>query len=216
MGNKQMQTFVDIHTHNADENPVVWQLRNLFPEQEASAGFFSVGIHPWHIKVENWKIQMQQVAAKAVRKNCMAIGECGFDANTPIALSVQEEICKAHVDLANELQKPLIVHCVKAYEELLKSIENSTVPVILHDFGKSVQLAQQLQQKGVFLSVGKAVFRKSFQRVLSQLDKSQIFLETDDMECSIQEIYERAASIIHCDLLTLQRQMQENFKKVFK
>ncbi len=104
---------------------------------------------------------------------------------------------------------------MKAYDELLKFVPEIKVSLILHDFGKSADLGKQLQQKGIYLSVGKAVFRPSFAKVLPQLEKRLLFLETDDTEHSITQIYEQVAQIYQCDLLTLQRQMHENFKKVF-
>ncbi len=88
------------------------------------------------------------------------------------------------------------------------------MPIILHDFAKNMALGKQLQQKGIYLSVGKAVFRPSFSKVLPQLDRQLLFLETDDTEYSIEEIYQRVARMFNCDLLTLQRQIHENFKKI--
>ncbi len=209
-----MYPFINIHTHSVEEQENVWQLSSLFPEEEILETPFSVGIHPWKIE-ENWQEQMQQVVEKSQLQNCVAIGECGLDKTEETPLSVQQEIFKSHIDVANKLQKPLVVHCVKAYDELLKFVPELKIPLILHDFGKSANLGTQLQEKGIYLSVGKAVFRSSFAKVLPQLDKQLLFLETDDTEYSITQIYERVAQIFQCDLLTLQRQMHENFKKVF-
>lgn len=209
-----MHTFIDIHTHKIVENQRVLQLRNVFPSDEIPQKPYSIGIHPWHIS-ENWETQWQKVEEKAKNPNCLAIGECGLDATVSTPLELQEQIFERHILLANTLQKPLVIHCVKAYEELLKILEKATIPVILHDFGKSAELGRQLQQKGIFLSVGKAVFRPSFEAVLPQLDRSQLFLETDDMERSIEEVYEQVARIFKCNVLTLHRQIEDNFKKVF-
>lgn len=187
----------------------------MFPEQEVISAPFSIGVHPWHIK-ERWQEQMQLVAAKACNADCFAVGECGFDKNVSSPLELQQEVFAAHVELANQLQKPLIVHCVKAYDELLASSKNITVPVILHDFGKNARLAQQLQQKKIFLSVGKAAFRPAFASALSQINRDYLFLETDDTECTIVEIYQQVAQFLDCELVSLQRQIQQNFNRVFR
>ncbi len=208
------EKFINIHTHFIENQENIWQITSLFPEQEILDTPFSIGIHPWKI-TENWQESMQEVVRKSQFQNCIAIGECGLDKTVKMPLEFQKEIFKEHIYLANELQKPLVVHCVKAYDELLKILPQSKVPVILHDFGKSVDLGKQLQQKGLFLSVGKAVFRPSFQNVLPQLDRQLLFFETDDMECSVVEIYEQVAQMFNCDLLTLQRQIYRNFKKIF-
>ncbi len=143
---------------------------------------------------------MQEVIQKTQNENCKAIGECGLDKTIATPWEIQQEIFKAHIDWANKLQKPLVVHCVKAYDELLKFHKECKVPIILHDFAKSVALGKQLQQKGICLSVGKAVFRPSFAEVLPQLDRQFLFLETDDTEYSIEEIYQQVARMFNCDL----------------
>lgn len=210
-----MSRFIDIHSHKSDCLTNVWQLRNLFPEQEATSTPFSIGIHPWYI-AESWQEQMNLVAAKVCIPNCMAIGECGFDKNVSSPLELQQEVFAAHVELANQLQKPLIIHCVRAYDELLNGLKDAAVPVILHDFGKSAKLAQQLQQKKIFLSIGKAAFRPAFGSTLSQLDREFLFLETDDTEYTIDEIYRQVAQLLDCELVSLQQQIQQNFNKVFR
>ena len=48
----------------------------------------------------------------------IAIGECGLDRRSPICMKTQEEILDVQVGLAEELRKPLIIHCVKAYSEI--------------------------------------------------------------------------------------------------
>ncbi len=209
-----MQRFIDIHTHSTEIQSDVWSLCNVLPEQNPPDTPFSVGVHPWEI-AEDWQVQMQEVVRKAQLPNCRAIGECGLDKTVKTPLAVQQAVFEAHIALANELQKPLVVHCVKAYDELWRCLPRVKVAVILHDFGKSANLGKQMQEKGVYLSVGKAVFRSSFSSVLPLLDRKLLFLETDDTEHSISEIYERIAQLFHCEVLTLQRQMHDNFKNVF-
>ncbi len=209
-----MQKFIDIHTHSAEKEADVWSLCNVLPEQNLPGTSFSIGVHPWEIS-EDWQVQMQEVVRKAQLPICKGIGECGLDKTVKTPLALQQAVFDAHIALANELQKPLVVHCVKAYAELWQCLQRIKVPVILHDFGKSANLGKQLQEKGVYLSVGKAVFRPSFSSVLPMLDRQLLFLETDDTEHSISEIYERVAQLFHCDVLTLQRQMHDNFKNVF-
>lgn len=210
-----MQPFIDIHTHNSVENANVWQLCSLFPEQDAITNPFSVGIHPWYI-ADDWQEQMQQVAAKACLESCVAIGECGLDKIVEVPLLVQKKVFEAHIQLANKLQKPLIVHCVKAYDELLSMVKKVEVPMILHDFSKNANLAQQLQQKDICLSVGKALFRPYFSNILPKLEVQKLFFETDDMDCEVSTVYGKAAEILSVGSGFLQQQIHRNFKRVFK
>ncbi len=209
-----MQDFIDIHSHSALKAENTWKLQSLFPEDVIPNAPFSIGIHPWKI-AKDWQIQMRETIKKSQDKNCFAIGECGLDKTIQTPLKVQQEIFKAHIQRANELKKPLVIHCVKAHSELLQFYKDIKVPVILHDFSKNATLGKQLQNKGIYLSVGKALFRPSFAKVLPLLDKERIFLETDDSKYSIREIYQQAALLFQCDLLTLQKQIHTNFKKIF-
>ncbi|PVX51776.1 TatD DNase family protein [Balneicella halophila] len=209
-----MHRFIDIHTHNKSNTPNIFQLRSLFPEDEVLNEPFSVGIHPWYIQDE-WTKQMEKVKEKASSEQCLAIGECGFDKNSETPLKVQKEIFENHIQLAENLQKPLIIHCVIAYDELLRYQKHTNVSMVLHDFGKNATLGKQLQEKNIYMSVGKALFRESFEKEFLQLDHSKLFLETDDMECSIQKIYEQAKTILGCELADLQKQIQSNYKDIF-
>lgn len=209
-----MQKFIDIHTHKPSQRTACFHLASLFPEDNVLESPFSIGIHPWHIE-KHWEQQMQQVEGKAQSDACLAVGECGFDTTVVTTMDIQKEVFKEHILLAEKLCKPLVIHCVKAYDELLSFRDEITVPIIMHDFGKNAILGQQLQQKGIYLSIGKALFRESFAKEFTALDKSLLFFETDDMERSIDEVYHQAARLLGVELVTLQEQIQNNYKSVF-
>lgn len=207
--------FVDIHTHKTIVEKGEYAIRNYFLTEKITADLaFSTGIHPWYI-AEDWKLQMQQVKNNTLHTQCCAIGECGVDkyVNTPKIL--QREIFQEHITLANQERKPLIVHCVGGFDILLQEIDTVKVPVIVHDYSKNTVLAKQLQKKGVYLSVGKALWRRNFDIILQSLDMQLLFLETDDMQIPIQKVYEKATSLLLSDLQTLKMQLYENYKRIF-
>lgn len=209
-----MYNFVDIHTHTRVIQKNVLSITNVFPEKVLPVHPFSVGIHPWYI-AEKWRKQLELVYSKAQKFHCYALGECGLDKNIATPIAIQEEVFLEHILLANELEKPLIIHCVGAYDVLQKMIKLAKVPMILHDYGRNATLAKQLQQQGVYLSVGKALFRPQFDMVLQSLDTAQLFLETDDMDCSIELVYEKGAKFLSIDISRLKKQIYKNFKNIF-
>lgn len=206
-----MVSYIDIHTHKEEIPQNGWQMVNLLPQSSVVDTPFSVGIHPWYVS-QNWLEEMPLVKEKSQNPNCFAIGECGLDSLCTTDFELQKKVFEEHINWANEVRKPLIIHCVKAFDDLLKSLEIATVPVIIHDYGKSAEMGKQLQRKGYFLSCGKAVFRRHFQNVLPKLDITKLFLETDDSNYSITEVYKQASEILGCTVEELQLQIQENLK----
>jgi TatD DNase family protein len=130
---------------------------------------------------------------------------------------LQQQLFTAQIQLANQLQKPLIIHCVRAYEEVqhLLQQQHNAVPVIFHGFNKNAVLAQQLISKGYYLSFGKAVLQDAMQEVLRAVPRDKIFFETDDSDYSIETIYTAAATALQIDINSLSLQIQKNAAAVF-
>ena len=118
---------------------------------------------------------------------------------------------------ANEINKPLIIHCVRAYDEillLLKKHQNK-VPVIFHGFNKKLDTAQRIIQAGHWLSFGSALQHFRTREVFEQLPLNYIFLETDDGNLDIRSVYQLAASIRNITEEQLSLQLHQNVKTVF-
>ncbi|MCW3070712.1 MAG: TatD family deoxyribonuclease [Bacteroidetes bacterium] len=212
--------YINIHTHQFHDNEGI-AIVSTGPENAGSAkGFISAGIHPRHIASYNIAEAMEQLRSAAALKHVLAIGECGLDKLSETPMEVQEEIFIEQTGIAGLVNKPLIIHCVKAFEVLLriKKTEHVTVPFIIHGYNNKEQIASQLQQKGMYLSFGKALLAEgsNAQRVLKNTAPGMFFLETDDAAVSIKSIFEKAAELKSMSLDELRGQMMLNFKKVFK
>jgi TatD DNase family protein len=131
-------------------------------------------------------------------------------------MSEQIELFQKQIQLAETLQKPLIIHCVKAYHLLLQ-LPSPKVPAILHGFNKGPKLAQQLLEKGYFLSFGKALLHphSSAAQTLATLS-GPFFLETDDAPDTIESIYHAAASLRKLSVDELKACIFANWKSVLK
>ncbi len=147
----------------------------------------------------------------------MAIGECGLDKICETDFALQEQLFVLQIELANKIQKPLIIHCVKAFDEVLRllKVNNNRVPVIFHGFHKSVETAFQITRQGYYLSFGKALLHQRMQEMLAKLPLTNCFLETDDASINIETMYELAASAFSIDKDSLSLQLQKNAAKVF-
>ena len=197
--------FIDIHTHNT--TPACRTIYNNGTEYVAGRSI-SLGIHPWHIS-DKWRDDLAAITILAKEDNVVAIGECGLDAlKSPAQIEVQEEIFKAHIQLSEALQKPLIIHCVKAFDRLI-ALRKETKPLqawILHGFRGKPQQANQLIKAGFHISLGERFNPDSAKAI--PIDR--LFIETDESGCSIEEIYAAIAVAKGMALEELARQTAEN------
>ena len=209
--------YINIHRHGiAADNE--FGIENIYKIWEAApTGYYSAGLHPWYIKQENWKQDFNKLESLAPDACLLAIGECGLDKVCATSFELQEKVFAAQIDLANRINKPLIVHCVRAFAEVLILLNkhNNKVPVIFHGFNKSRELAEQLVAKGFYLSYGKALQKPAIQPIFSTLPLTQIFLETDDATIAIESIYNWAAEARSISTEELSLQLQQNLQKVF-
>ncbi|WP_277631928.1 TatD family hydrolase [Avrilella dinanensis] len=208
--------WINIHTHRPEKERNIFEIVNKFPEDNISEEeYFSVGIHPWYIN-ENWQKQLDLVREKIALKNCLAVGECGLDKLSKIPIEIQKEVFIHQLDIAQTLNKPLIIHCVRAYQELMEicSAKKINIPVVIHGFAKNTPLANQLLQKGFYLSFGKMLLHSpNLQETFVNCPENRLFFETDNAEIDIQSIYRMAKKLKgKC----LKNQLKENVNRVFQ
>lgn len=212
----QIDFFINAHTHNAQSQ---YEILNLFPEEKIIDSFiFSIGIHPCFIS-EQWEKDLNLVKEKSQSPQCKAIGECGLDKNSPHDFSLQIEIFKQQIQLANQLQKPIIIHCVKAFSEIisLKKKEKNSTQWILHGFQKNEKIAQELLQNQMILSVGSAVlYNENLKKIIPNIPNHQLLIENDNSSISIEKIYQKIAEIKNISIQTLQKIQWNNYKNIFK
>lgn len=185
--------IIDIHTHG---KPSV-----------AGTAIVSNGIHPWHID-ETWRETFAEYAENA--KNLLFIGESGLDKVNGPALEVQREVFIEHIRLSETLGKPLIVHCVKAMQEVLelKKELQPTQPWIIHGFRGGVEQAEQYRKAGLLLSFG-LHFNEEALRA-TPLD--ELFVESD--EADINEVYRAISACLGQPEEVLKKQVSENVQRL--
>lgn len=210
--------FINIHSHQPPQKNecVITNLYNHF-EQVVANGNYSAGLHPWYLNETTWGEEMKTLEQYSNNKNVLAIGECGLDKICTTGFLLQQHVFAAQIALANKINKPLIIHCVKAYEEVIQQLQqnNNSVPAIFHGFNKNKILAQQLVSKGFYLSFGKALQRPAIQELIKMLPPDKLFFETDAAGISIEELYAVAAQALQIDINSLSLQIKKNATTVF-
>lgn len=217
--------FVNIHTHQDNHAENELALSNIFAHEISSFpkkkdSYYSVGIHPWYLDKLDSDIAIEEIRNAVKSSQVIAIGECGLDRAIETPLDIQTEIFVEQLKIAEENDKPVVIHCVRAYPEVI-SIRNKykfKVPWIMHGFTGHGQVAKQLIEKDCYLAFGKFLFyRESKAPVLfPDLPDERIFLECDEEKIPIEQVYNRAAELKNVSLEQLISITLENFKRVFK
>lgn len=212
--------LLNLHTHSQTGNPDILELVNQYPDEfDDSAGHFSIGIHPWRIDESRLQSDLQILESKLTDKKCLAIGECGLDKRIETPIELQLEVFKMQLSLAEKYKKPVVIHCVAAYQEVIETKKrmNIRVPMIIHGFSKSEQVAKSLVDNGFYLSFGKWLLRNpELESAFNSVPDNRFFLETDTAEESIEQVYELAAKYRNVDLELLKSNLASNFETVFK
>jgi len=213
--------FLDLHTHKASQTKGVNSIQSLSLTSDIFLAMpktkpISIGLHPWYATLEKLEIQMKYLSVLARQKNVKLIGECGLDKLKGETLPAQIIILESQIALAEVLNKPLILHCVKAFSELIeiKSRLNVKIPMIIHGFNKKAEVGKQLISKGFLLSFGSAILQKNsgVQKLIQETDN--FFLETDDAETPIEAIYEAVANLKKCSVDELKARIFVDWKKL--
>lgn len=212
--------YYNLHTHKNTHQKDVFELVNQYPyAMDLSVPNYSIGIHPWHIAIEKLDEHLKIIETNSTQKKCLAIGECGLDKRIEIPIEIQTIVLKKQLILAQKHQKPIILHCVKAFQEIIgiKKRMNITVPMIIHGFSQNLEIAQQLINHGFYLSFGKYLLRNpNMENVFTHIPQDKFFLETDTIEEKIQDVYAVAAQYKKKTITEIQEIIKNNFNTVFK
>lgn len=212
--------FFNLHTHQYTNNSTVLELVNQYPwEFDQSIPQYSIGIHPWYIKEERLENDLKIIEEKLQLPECLALGECGLDKRIAIPMHLQIPVFEQQITLAEQYQKPLVLHLVAAFDELIaiKKRMKVAVPMIIHGFSKNEQVARQLIDNGFYLSFGKYLLRNpELKTVFQSVPNNKFFLETDTVEETIEEVYALAAKYKNIKTEDLVEMVNANFKAIFK
>ncbi|NLR90273.1 TatD family hydrolase [Flammeovirga agarivorans] len=212
--------YFNAHSHfpqNHDEVSV-W---NQFIQHSLvtdSSQLISSGIHPWHINeidVE-WCLRQLEIDIDKID----AIGESGLDRVITIPFELQKEIFLEHIKLSEKYNKPLIIHAVRTYPDIiqLRKQEKCQQPWIVHGFTGNLQSGLQLIKNGCYLSFGKMLMNghKKTVETLKCIDPKYALFETDDdKNLTIEELYTKGAEILTIEKEQLRIEKMEIAKELF-
>jgi len=215
--------FINIHSHNSVNGQAV-SISNVFVHKRqdiSPKGMYSLGLHPWHLLEATLDFDVTSTLQYYIDNDSsfIAIGEIGIDHAIAIPIEFQTKLFEAQLLVAQKNDLPVIIHCVRAFSELihLKKKLALTVPLIIHGYCAKPSITQELLKHGFCFSFGSALLsgNKNAIDALITIPSNRIFFETDDQKCTIEDIYTIASEIKGIDIEELKTIVFENVRCCF-
>lgn len=205
-----MTEYFDFHHHSFTSD---FGIYNLKFNEALPSGYFSAGIHP-DLMSENFDEKFTWLTEISRHKNCVAIGECGLDARYD-NVGLQMEGFEKQIRLANNLKKPLIIHCVKSFPTVIEMTRKAKIPTIMHGFNKRKTIGDELLNRQFMLSFGKSLlYNVNLQTFFKEMPPDKFFIETDSADVNIEELYLKVAELKEITVEELNLQITENLKLI--
>lgn len=213
--------FIDIHVHGGTPSSGIFILESLMAHEPkmptAALGVaYTYGIHPWFLNESNYQQQIISVESLISHPDIIAIGEAGFDKLRGPSPELQLKAFEDQIIISEKIRKPVVIHCVRAWDELL-AVHKRLKPEmswLIHGYRGNVKLATQLISKGMYLSLWfDFVLRPESTDLLRHLPTDRIFLETDGADVDIRTIYDKVASDLDMSAEELKSIILKNFNR---
>jgi len=141
--------------------------------------FVAIGLHPIHALDEEFdKAKYKELVQS---KKVVAIGETGLDyfKNYGKFKDKQKQIFLQQLDLAKELNLPIIVHCRMAHNDVLEILKDYRLPGVIHCFTGDWEQAQKYLDMGFYLGINGIMYKFDLKEVIGKTPLDRILLETD-------------------------------------
>ncbi|MEM5853301.1 MAG: TatD family hydrolase [Candidatus Aenigmatarchaeota archaeon] len=174
---KEMKAVITSCVHPAD-----FELTMRLVEKYKNFLFTTVGIHPEYVKEigEAERMEFLDIVRKN-REKIVGIGEVGLDFLVEEEWrGKQKEMFKDFIHIAEELDKPLVVHARKAFAEAIQILEEEKVRKVLMHFFTANDLVKKVKENGWYVSVNTTLLTsKKVKKVVRDMPLEQILTETD-------------------------------------
>jgi TatD DNase family protein len=200
----------NFHTHLAKNEG--FEILNYENGIDLKNNYYSYGIHPKDSEKEEFNKEI------LFDKNCLALGEIGLDKLISVPLDKQIEVFSRQIEFSEKHQFPVIIHCVKAWNEIIL-VKKKLAPKqkwIFHGFSKT-NLVEEVLKNDLIFGIGtRILFDEKLQSCLQQIPINSILLETDaDEKNTLISVYQKVAELKNISLQKIKKQIEENFRGTF-
>lgn len=212
--------FLDFHTHRRcyEDRGDVMEIVSVHLGKERNRKYFTIGLHPWWTEAIVSEAQIQRLTSLLSEATCLGMGEMGLDNLKGPSIRVQMDILRSQLSIAQVLNKPVIIHCVRAYDQLIQIKKEfpSIKKWCVHGYGRHSILARQLIDQGFYLSLMPTVSAK-YINWFESLPLDKLFLETDSMpNTDILDVYRNVSALTGISVFDLKSQMNSNAREFFE
>jgi TatD DNase family protein len=142
-----------------------------------------IGVHPWYIQSNLLTLDLitEKLETAILKYQPDFIGETGLDKLKP-EFDLQQEIFHIHLQLAQKYNLPVVIHCVRAYNELLAILSKFTsLRGMVHAYNANSETAKQLAKKNMLLGIGSIILNESSQlsKSIEKIPLEQLLIESD-------------------------------------
>lgn len=193
--------------------------------------YAAVGIHPSNITDSSYD-EITKIKELYSHRKCVAVGEIGLEYHYDfVPKAAQLDIFEKQLQLANELDLPVIVHDREAHEDTMNLLKKYSPKGVVHCFSGSVEMAKEVLKIGMYIGLGGAVTFKNARKpleVAEYIPEDRLLLETDcpymtpvpfrgqrNSSDLIAYSAEKIAEVRHVDTQELIDRANENARRLF-
>ncbi len=210
-----MIPYVNIHSHRAGaQGTITVRSHRLGTGDITPPAPFSAGIHPWDADIVANTGQLYEYLRNA---NIAAVGEIGLDHIKSVDRDKQAEIFAAQLEIASERGLPVIIHCVRAFGDVMAILGHyPSVKAVFHGYIGSAEQTAQLINSEHCISLGEVSLKSpKTMEAARNIPLERLFLETDDSDITIEQIYTTASAALGIPQEQLKEQIYHNYIRVF-
>ena len=195
--------------------------------------YATVGLHP-HDAKRFTPQTLREIALLAEHPKVVALGEMGLDYHRNLSpKSVQKRVFEEQLDLATQLDLPIVVHNRNAFDDILSILENHSQLTggVLHCFSENTKSMDRVIDVGFHIGIGGPVtYRKSqdLKQVVKVMPADSFLIETDcpwlapqlrrgkrNEPAYITEIATKIAELRQVTIESVGQTSSQNFRKLF-
>lgn len=210
---------------NQETNRKALALAKEYPEVRCA-----LGLYPIEALAMKEKEIEDELAWIARQKELVALGEVGLDLKEDQEqLEKQQRVFQRFIDLSMKLDKPIIIHSRKAEAHAIEQLHKSKATrVLMHCFSGKLSLVKHIIENKWFISIPTSVKNSEhFQKVIEMTPIEQLLCETDspylhpdrqfpNEPANVLVSYEMIAKIKGMKLKDVEKQLEENYKRLFQ
>jgi TatD DNase family protein len=222
--------YFDHHTHISGQPSIASEITNIFSidasnfedlgkiSEITSMGHgFTIGLHPMSYNFMTFEHVSRIIHQN--RDDILGIGECGLDTRIAVPRQHQIELFTAHAEMAREMHLPLIIHCVRSYDDIVHLHQRlkPSNPWIIHGFNRTENIAIKLLDQGILLSIGKELLDPGhpISNFFKKIAEYPFFLETDGKDIAIQTLYQQASNMLDMSIEAISTIIASHVQQVY-